>query len=627
MLRSGRALVFVREVAAAHVRRREMAEVACGYSARPRETEVTRVPQVVISATNDRHRSNPALIAKECLAPAATLLACDGTSVWTSHLLTPRCHFTTAALYTTLSKNANWHTPVRVSLYRTRTFNLTTFTPHHRVYYRGMLQHIRTIISRTFARKKIHTVTLYNTKTREKELFTPIRPHEVRMYSCGPTVYSTPHIGNLRSVIFSDTLYRTLVHAGYSVKKVMNITDVGHLASDADTGEDKMEKAVREQGKRAQEIAAYYTDIFFKNLAALNVDITHTTFPRATAYIREQIAMVQTLEEKGYTYRTSDGVYFDTSRFPTYADFARLDVAGLSAGERVAIGEKRNATDFALWKLSPKDGAARDQEWESPWGVGFPGWHIECSAMSRALLGKHFDIHTGGIDHIPVHHTNEIAQSECANGCDYVNVWMHGAFLTINKEKLAKSLGNSFSLADVAAAQIDPLALRYYFLGAQYRTAMDFSWEALRAAASAYQSLIKKVRALNASLAPHARIPTRTPHSPHLTAFNEAIFDDLNTSKALAALHEMLHSTLSAPRKIATLRAMDRVLGLRLIEKMTETESEVIVPERVKELADERVKARAEKRWADADRLRTDIATAGFDIHDTSDGFTLTPRA
>lgn len=504
-----------------------------------------------------------------------------------------------------------------------------------------------------FSRSTHPAVVLYNTKTRQKELFTPLA-RTVRMYSCGPTVYSTPHIGNLRSVIFSDILYRTLVHAGYPVQKVMNITDVGHLASDADTGEDKMEKAAREKGKRAADIAQMYTDIFFDNLEKLNIDTTNTTFPRATEYIEAQIAMVATLEDKGYTYTTSDGVYFDTSRFPAYGDFAHLDIAGLNAGERVDMGEKRNPTDFALWKLSPqtvhtntdetgthlaeiRPVQKRDQEWDSPWGVGFPGWHIECSAMSRALLGKHFDIHTGGIDHIPVHHTNEIAQSECANGCPYVNYWMHNAFLSINNgEKMAKSgaAGESFSLAGIMSQGFEPLALRYYFLGAQYRTQMDFSWEALKAAQSGYRNLKKKILNLRQQTTDslilladrqqtHSNVRILTKYAKK---FDVAVYDDLNTAQALAALHEVVGSTEDPERVLATVAYMDEVLGLKLLDETVGTDTKTgphETPEHIQTLLDQRAAARAQKNWAESDRLRDALKEAGYEVKDTPEGQTV----
>ena len=269
---------------------------------------------------------------------------------------------------------------------------------------------------------------LHNTLSRQKEKFIPIEPGKVKMYCCGPTVYNYQHIGNLRTFFFEDILKRVLLYNGYEVYHVMNITDVGHLVSDDDEGEDKMEKGAQREGKTVWEIADYYTGVFKKDIKLLNI-IPPDVYSKATDYIQEQIDMIKCLEEKGFAYVTSDGVYYDTSKFPTYPDLAKLDIKGLQEGKRIEFSEeKRNITDFALWKFSPKD-SERQMEWDAPWGKGFPGWHIECSAMSKKFLGPHFDIHCGGIDHIPIHHTNEIAQSEACNGEKYVNYWLHGEFL------------------------------------------------------------------------------------------------------------------------------------------------------------------------------------------------------
>jgi cysteinyl-tRNA synthetase len=295
-------------------------------------------------------------------------------------------------------------------------------------------------------------IYLTNTLTGKKELFKPVRKGllsalgigktRVGMYHCGPTVYNYAHIGNLRAYVFADTLKRLMLAHGFRVEQVINITDVGHLVSDGDTGEDKMEKARRLEKKSAWDIAQFYTEAFLKNLADLNINIEGTEFPRATDFIREQVAIVKTLEEKGYTYRTSDGIYFDTSKFPTYGKLGNIDIAGIREGERIGVNqEKLNPTDFALWKFSPTN-EQREMEWESPWGKGFPGWHIECSAMSKALLGTTFDIHTGGIDHIPVHHNNEIAQSEGSTGEPLARYWLHNAFVNVVGGKMAKSEGN-----------------------------------------------------------------------------------------------------------------------------------------------------------------------------------------
>lgn len=276
-------------------------------------------------------------------------------------------------------------------------------------------------------------IKLYNTLTKKIEIFKPIKPKQVSMYTCGPTVYWYQHIGNIRTYIFADILKRTLIQAGYKVEQIINITDVGHLTSDADTGEDKMEKAAEKENKSAQEIANHYFSVFHEDTKKLNI-LEPSKWTKATEHIKEQIELIKKLEKKGFTYKTSDGIYFDTIKLKDYGKIANLKIEKLKAGKRISIGEKKNKTDFALWKFSPKD-QQRQQEWESPWGTGFPGWHIECSAMSIKYLGKHFDIHTGGQDHIPIHHTNEIAQSEAATGKKFVNYWLHGAFLLYNGKK------------------------------------------------------------------------------------------------------------------------------------------------------------------------------------------------
>jgi cysteinyl-tRNA synthetase len=311
------------------------------------------------------------------------------------------------------------------------------------------------------------TLRLYDTYSRSLREFVPLNPPEVGLYTCGPTVYDYAHIGNLRTYLFEDILRRVLLFNGYAVKHVMNITDVGHLVSDGDTGEDKMERGSRRTGKSAWEIAAFYTEAFQADLERLNI-LPPTVWCRATDYIAEQIATIQCIEANGFTYRTSDGIYFDTSKLPDYGYLARLDIAGLQAGARVDMGEKRNPTDFALWKFSPPD-EQRQMEWESPWGIGFPGWHIECSAMSTKFLGSFFDIHCGGEDHISVHHTNEIAQTQACEGTHLANFWLHGTFLQIDEAKMSKSSGEFLRLQSLLDRNIDPLVYRFFCLGAHYR--------------------------------------------------------------------------------------------------------------------------------------------------------------
>ena len=302
-------------------------------------------------------------------------------------------------------------------------------------------------------------ITLYDSYSRSLREFAPLRDNNVRIYACGPTVYDYAHIGNLRTYIFEDILRRTLESYGYSVTHVVNITDVGHLTSDADTGEDKIEKGSRRTGKSAWEIAELYTAAFKNDLNVLNI-LEPTIWCKATDHIKEQITDISKIEEEGYTYNTSDGVYFDTSKLENYGYLARLDVDGLNAGQRIDLGEKRNATDFALWKFSPET-EKRQMEWESPWGIGFPGWHIECSAMAVKYLGEKFDIHCGGKDHIPVHHSNEIAQSEVCYGTTLANFWLHGYFLETDKEKMSKSSGEFLRLQTLVDKDYDPLAYRY----------------------------------------------------------------------------------------------------------------------------------------------------------------------
>ncbi len=463
-------------------------------------------------------------------------------------------------------------------------------------------------ISDIIQNSELIPIALTNTLSRKKEIFTPIVPGEVCLYTCGPTVYNEPQIGNLRAYVFSDTLRRMFEANNFAVRQVINITDVGHLVSDADSGDDKMEKAARERGLSATAVAEMYTTLFFENLTALNIRTEGTEFPRATGFIAEQIALIQTLEEKGYTYTTSDGVYFNTARFPRYGALGGINLEGLQAGARVAFSdEKKNPTDFALWKVSPQDGLKREQEWDSPWGTGFPGWHIECSAMSRALLGVHIDIHTGGIDHIPVHHNNEIAQSECASGETFANIWMHNAFLTINGARIGKSVGNAITLRELIADGYDPRALRYLYLTGHYSTPMDFAYESLKGAETALKRLQKY------SEVSESGIPVESTLRDVLNAFN----DDLNTAKGIALVWEMLSTpTITQEDKSATLIVLESLLGLGL----GETQEVLTISEEVQKFLDERKSARADKNWKESDRLRDVILGLGFLVKDTDAG-------
>jgi len=447
---------------------------------------------------------------------------------------------------------------------------------------------------------------LYDTYTRSLREFEPLHPPEVGMYTCGPTVYDFAHVGNLRTYVFEDILRRALEFNGYKVRHVMNITDVGHLTSDADTGEDRMEKGSRRTGKSAWEIAELYTEEFKKDLKRLNI-LEPTIWCRATDHIAEQIETIRCIEKKGFTYRTSDGIYFDTSKLPDYGHLARLDVAGLQAGTRIEMAEKRHATDFALWKFSPP-GQKRQMEWDSPWGVGFPGWHIECSAMSAKYLGEFFDIHCGGEDHITVHHPNEIAQTQACFGTRLANFWMHGYFLQIDDARMGKSVGNFLRLQDLIDRGYDPLVWRYFCLGAHYRTKLNFTWEALDAAVRGFQRLRTAV---------HEWGEPSQASEEHLSRFTEFVDDDLNMPRALALTWDLSRSDLPAGVRKATVLWFDAVLGLRLGEWAPSEES---IPDEIASLVDERKRARAERRWKDADALRARIQAAGYDVEDTAAG-------
>lgn len=450
------------------------------------------------------------------------------------------------------------------------------------------------------------TLQLYDTYSRQLRDFEPLHPPAVDLYTCGPTVYDYAHIGNLRTYIFEDILRRVLEFNGYTVRQVTNITDVGHLTSDADEGEDKMEKGSKRTGKTAWEIADLYTQAFKEDCDRLNIQ-PPSVWCRATDHIQEQIEFIQGIETRGFTYRTADGIYFDTSQLSDYGYLARLDIEGLQAGVRVEMAEKRNPTDFALWKFSPPD-QQRQMEWESPWGRGFPGWHIECSAMSAKYLGTFFDIHCGGEDHIPVHHTNEIAQTQACHGTHLANFWLHGHFLQLNDAKMAKSSGGFLRLQSLIDRGYDPLAYRYFCLNASYRAPLNFTWESLDGAGTA----LNRLRALS-----HDWGDPGSPDAAYIERFTTAINNDLNMPQALAATWELTKSDLPEATKKATLLEFDRVLGLRLAAWAP---TETVIPDEILALAQERHQARQEKRWQEADRLRDAIAAAGYAVEDTPEG-------
>lgn len=461
-------------------------------------------------------------------------------------------------------------------------------------------------------------MTLFNTLTRQKETFKSIVPGKVGLYTCGPTVYNFAHIGNLRTYIFEDILHRVLKFNEYQVTQVLNITDVGHLTDDADAGEDKMEAGAAREQKSVWDIAKFYTDAFFKDMADLNI-LEPQIICKATDHIQEQIDLVKKLEAKGFTYQTSDGIYFDTSRLSDYGKLAKLDIAGMNAGSRVNMGEKKNHTDFALWKFSPTN-SKRLMEWNSPWGVGFPGWHIECSAMSLKYLGDQFDIHTGGIDHIPVHHTNEIAQNEAALGHQTVNYWLHGEFLLTNDDRMGKSKGNFLTLQTLKDKQYDPLAYRYLCLGAHYRSKLNFSWEALDGATNALRKLQQVVAALALEVDQSSEVDTVV-----MEEFTARVSDDLDMPGALAVLWNMVHSQLDPGKKLATLFAMDAVFGLHFEAAFSDASSvQANLPPDVVELVESREIARDGKNWSESDRLRDVIAQRGYKVEDGPDGSRVT---
>jgi len=465
-------------------------------------------------------------------------------------------------------------------------------------------------------------IEFYDTRTRRRRPFVPIEAGRVGLYSCGPTVYGPPHIGNLRSRLFSDLLKRFLLSEGLAVTHVINITDVGHLVSDADEGEDKVEAAARRAGKSAEEIAAHYTRVWREDGAAVNC-LPPEHNPKATEHIPEQIELARRLEAGGYLYRIADGLYFDTSRFPRYAELAHLELAGQAEGARIGPTEgKRHAADFAVWKFA-EPGVKRLQEWDSPFGRGFPGWHLECSAMAVRYLGSHFDIHTGGIDLASVHHTNEVAQSECGYGVHpWVEFWMHNEFLDMGSEKMSKSKGNVRTLSDLVAQGIDPLAFRYFFLQAHYRQQQSFNDEAIQSAATGYRRLQAVARELGVSGGGGTADESRSAAAaPFRVRFREALADDLNAPKAMAVAWEVARTdSLPTAARRDLLRAFDAVLGLRLGEARPADEDAWGRDPRIDGMLAERQAAKASRNFAEADRIRDALKAEGVEIVDTPAG-------
>ncbi len=452
---------------------------------------------------------------------------------------------------------------------------------------------------------------LFNTLSRKIEEFTPINPGKVGMYTCGPTVYGYAHIGHMRRYVGDDILRRILEVNNFQIKQVMNITDVGHLTSDEDAGEDKMEKGAKELGKTVWEVAKYYEEDFFKSCVQLNIQRPNVVAP-ATEHIKEQIKLIQKLEENGFVYVTDEAVYFDISKFPDYTKLSRQKLEEKEVGVRQEIvvdSQKRNPADFALWFFTVKHHKDHTMRWPSPWGEGFPGWHIECSAMSMEYLGNTLDIHTGGIDHIPVHHTNEIAQSEGATGEQFVRFWIHHEFLLIDGKKMSKSLKNLYTLKDLEEKGIDPLALRYLFLTAHYRDKLNFTWESLSAAQNALNNLRREVRAWESP---------KEVDNGFWQKFLLSVNNDLNTPQAVAVLHELIRSnTTTSSNKAATILEMDKILGLGLEDYVAKP---IEIPEEVSELLKKREAARKSGNFEESDKLRKEIKEKGFEVLDTPEG-------
>lgn len=465
----------------------------------------------------------------------------------------------------------------------------------------------------------IAEVRLFNTMGRSIEALKPIEPGKVRLYCCGPTVYNFQHIGNLRTYIFEDVLVRTLRYAGYDVTHVMNITDVGHLVSDADEGEDKMLVAAKREGKRSEDIAAHYTDIFFEHCRWLNIT-RPTIVCKATEHIPQMIELIARLETNGAAYRAGGNVYFDVSRDADYGKLAGLDLDTLKAGARIEVdSNKRNPLDFALWFTKSKF-EGQELQWDSPWGRGYPGWHIECSAMAMHYLGEQFDIHCGGIDHVPVHHTNEIAQSETATGTTFANIWMHGGFLVVNRDKMSKSTGEFLTLDRVRDRGFDPLAHRLMCFSGTYRNELSWSWEALESAANSLQRL--KSATMHLFESSGGAIPSITslsqPARDARERFRGELFNDLGMPKALAVVFQLIGDSAIPPgERLALLNDFDAVLGLGIPAWRPVDEE---IPDEIASLVKARDEARRDKNWKLSDELRDQLTERGWNVEDARSG-------
>ena len=460
-------------------------------------------------------------------------------------------------------------------------------------------------------------IYLYNTLTKEKDLFKPINEKEIRIYSCGPTVYKDATIGNMRTNIFQDVLRRMLKYNGYTIKHVMNITDVGHLVSDGDEGEDKMIKSAREEHKTPLEIAEHYTKLFFDDLRDLNIEIPEVIC-KATEYIPEMLKYVKELVEKGYAYETSTAIYFDVSKLDKYPVLSNLNVEEQKAGARVDVDpEKKNPYDFAVWIKAPENHLMK---WDSPWGPSYPGWHIECSAMSRKHLGEQFDIHTGGIDLIPTHHENEIAQSKGVCGKIPANYWIHGEYLLINGGKMSKSLGNVYLLKDIKEKGYDPLVYKLLCYTSSYRNKLNFTWEGIEASSKSLERLRNGYQA-NKNGTDTLNEEDKKELDRLENEFHKAINDDMNMPLAMSFVWEVIKYPKKSSEIAELLLKFDTVLGIKIDKE--ETNKEIEIPEDVLKLVEERKQARKEKNWAESDKLRDLIKEKGYEVKDTKDGMEI----
>lgn len=452
-------------------------------------------------------------------------------------------------------------------------------------------------------------INFYNTLTHKKEIFKPINENEVSMYSCGPTVYSYAHIGNFRTYIFVDNLRRVLKYNGFKMKHVMNITDVGHLTSDADTGEDKMEKAARKEGKDPYEIAKFYTDAFMEDMKKLNIDLPET-ITKATDNIEQMLQMVQEILDNGYAYETSTGIYFDVSKLDKYPVLSNNSVDGQEAGARIEVDpEKKNPYDFALWIKAPENHLMK---WDSPWGKSYPGWHIECSAMGRRFLGENFDIHTGGVDHIPVHHENEIAQCKGSFGHNPANKWMHCEFLLVNGGKMSKSLGNVYTISQLKENGVEALAYKLFCYSSHYRNKLNFTWDGAKASQVALNRL-RKAYLLHLK-------GNDTVEDDYLNGveekFHTAINDDLNMPEAMGVVWDLIKNEKKSIKIAKLIEKFDEVLGLDIANSENYLQKDIEIPDEIIALAEKRKEAKINKDFEEADKIRNEIIEKGYNIKD-----------